>query len=95
MHKLQFMTEKEEILLRFGINFRKIRKGLGLSQDQVVANSERLVKSTVSDTENGKRNIELTTLFDLAKGVGKTPKELLEYDYSLKVSSDNLTKDTD
>lgn len=89
------MTEKEEILLRFGINFRKIRKGLGLSQDQVVANSERLVKSTVSDTENGKRNIELTTLFDLAKGVGKTPKELLEYDYSLKVSSDNLTKDTD
>lgn len=89
------MTEKEEILLRFGINFRKIRKGLGLSQDQVVANSERLVKSTVSDTENGKRNIELTTLFDLAKGVGKTPKELLEYDYNLKVSSDNLTKDTD
>lgn len=79
----------------FPVNQKFPLEGLGLSQDQVVANSERLVKSTVSDTENGKRNIELTTLFDLAKGVGKTPKELLEYDYSLKVSSDNLTKDTD
>ena len=93
MHKYQFMTEQEKILLRFGINFRKIRKGLGLSQDNVVANSENLTKATVSNTENGKRNIELTTLFDLAKGVGKRPAELLNYDYDSEVSNANLNDD--
>ncbi|MDV3576836.1 transcriptional regulator [Elizabethkingia anophelis] len=84
------MTEKEKALLRFGMNFRKVRKSLGLSQDEVAANSERLIKATISDTENGKRNIELTTLLDLAKGIGKPPMLLLDYDHDCDITSEDL-----
>jgi plasmid maintenance system antidote protein VapI len=48
-------------------------------------NSDRLVvKATVSDVENGKRDLAFTTLIDLAKGLGKNPKELLDFDLSVE-----------
>ncbi|MXO04373.1 helix-turn-helix domain-containing protein [Flavobacterium sp. HBTb2-11-1] len=70
---------KEADLKKFGVHVKKIRTELGLSQDDVVLNSERLIKATISDIENGKRNFSYTTLLDLAKGLGKHPKELLDY----------------
>jgi transcriptional regulator with XRE-family HTH domain len=71
---------KEEKLKRFGEHVKAIRTELKLSQDIVARNSEKLIKATVSDIENGKRNLSFTTLLDLAKGLGKHPKELLDYD---------------
>jgi len=76
------MKDKEQSLKRFGVHFRTLRKSLGLSQDAVVINSDRLVKSTVSDVENGKRNFEFTTLLDLEKDIRKPPKDLLDYDHT-------------
>lgn len=52
----------------------------GLTQDDVVLKSNRLTKGTVSDIENGKRNLSFTTLIDLAKGLNLHPRELLDYD---------------
>ena len=68
--------QKERILLKFGQHIKKLRTELKLSQDDVVMNSDRLIKATVSDIENGKRNLSFTTLVDLAKGLGQSPKEL-------------------
>lgn len=73
----------EKILLAFGKHVKKLRKDAGLSQDYVVANSSRLIKATVSDVENGKRNLSFTTLIDLAKGMNKHPRELLDFKFDL------------
>ncbi len=67
-------------LKKFGLHVKKIRTELGMSQDEVVLNSDKLIKATVSDIENGKRNLSFTTLLDLAKGLGKHPKQLLDYE---------------
>lgn len=74
--------QKENILLKFGRHVKKLRAESKLSQDEVVMNSDRLIKATVSDIENGKRNLSFTTLIDLAKGLGRSPKELLDFDFS-------------
>lgn len=74
---------KEEKLKRFGLHIKMLRTELNLSQDTVALNSDKLIKATVSDIENGKRNLSFTTLLDLAKGLGKNPKELLDYDFDL------------
>ncbi|MBE0392480.1 helix-turn-helix domain-containing protein [Flavobacterium sp. PL002] len=70
---------KEEQLKKFGLHIKKLRTELNLSQDNVALNSDKLIKATISDIENGKRNLSFTTLLDLAKGLGKHPRELLEY----------------
>lgn len=55
-------TEKETILREFGKHVKSIRINKDLSQDQVVINSIRITKGTISDIENGKRNFSFTTL---------------------------------
>ncbi|WP_343617340.1 helix-turn-helix transcriptional regulator [Flavobacterium sp.] len=72
--------QREEKLKKFGNHIKKIRAELNLSQDEVVLNSDKLIKATVSDIENGKRNFSYSTLLDLAKGLGKHPKDLLDFD---------------
>ena len=72
--------QKEKILLKFGQHVRKLRIEAGLSQDDVVLNSSRLIKATISDIENGKRNLSFTTLIDLAKGLKIHPKKLLNFE---------------
>lgn len=76
-------TQKERILRKFGQHIRKLRTESNLSQDDVVMNSDKLIKATVSDVENGKRDLAFTTLIDLAKGLGRNPKELLDFDISI------------
>jgi len=75
--------QKESILLKFGRHVKKLRTESKLSQDEVVMNSDRLIKATVSDIENGKRNLSFTTLIDLAKGLGRDPKELFDFEMSI------------
>ena len=72
--------QREEKLKKFGAHIKKLRTELNLSQDEVVLNSDKLIKATISDIENGKRNFSFSTLLDLAKGLGKHPKDLLDFD---------------
>ena len=76
-------SRKERILRKFGQHIRKLRTESKLSQDDVVMNSDKLIKATISDVENGKRDLAFTTLIDLAKGLGRNPKELLDFDISI------------
>ncbi|WP_378105220.1 helix-turn-helix domain-containing protein [Chryseobacterium sp. sg2396] len=70
---------QEEILKKFGEHVKKIRLESGLTQDEVVLNSSKLTKGTVSDIENGKRNFAFTTLIDLAKGLNVSPRDLMNF----------------
>lgn len=72
--------QKEELLKKFGLHIKKLRTEQKMSQDDVVLNSDKLIKATVSDIENGKRNLSFTTLIDLSKGLGKSPKDLLDFE---------------
>lgn len=76
------MERSNELLLKqFGKHVKEIRLGKNLSQDEVVANSARITKGTISDIENGKRNFSFTTLIDLCKGLEAHPKELLDFKF--------------
>jgi len=70
---------KDEILKKFGEHVKYLRTKSGLTQDEVVLNSSKITKGTVSDIENGKRNFAFTTLIDLAKGLNVSPKDLLNF----------------
>lgn len=70
---------KDEILRKFGEHVKDLRIKSGLTQDDVVLNSNKITKGTVSDIENGKRNFAFTTLIDLAKGLNMAPKDLLNF----------------
>lgn len=74
--------QRDKNLIKFGLHVKNIRENLKLSQDQVAANSN-LTKSNISMIESGKRNLAFTTLIELAKGLGKTPKDLLDIDFIL------------
>lgn len=70
---------KDILLKKFGEHIKNLRVKSGLTQDDIVLNSNSITKATISDIENGKRNLSFTTLIDLAKGMNKHPKELLDF----------------
>lgn len=67
-----------EIQERFGAVIKRIREEKGLSLRSLAANCE-LDDSQISKIENGKRNIQLSTIIELAKGLNVEPKELLDF----------------
>lgn len=71
---------QEKLLKDFGQHIRKMRLDLNLSQDDVVLNANRITKGTISDIENGKRNLSFTTLVDLAKGLEVHPRDLFDFE---------------
>ncbi|RYE39992.1 MAG: XRE family transcriptional regulator [Sphingobacteriales bacterium] len=65
-------------LKSFGENLRRIRESLNLSLDQVVVNCD-VTKGNLSNIENGKKDFTYTTLLEIAKGLGISPKDLLDF----------------
>jgi transcriptional regulator with XRE-family HTH domain len=62
---------------QFGENLKRIRTTKGLSLRALAANCD-LDDSNISKIEQGKFDIQLSTLFELAKGLGVEPKELID-----------------
>jgi transcriptional regulator with XRE-family HTH domain len=67
-----------ELQQKFGANLKRIRESKGYSLRSLATNCE-LDDSQISKIENGKTNIQLSTIFELAKGLGVEPKELLDF----------------
>ena len=81
MKKNNFKQLKENILKiqeSFGVHLKKIREDKGLSLRELSRNCD-LDYSKISRMENGKTNIQLSTIFELAKGLEIEPKELLNF----------------
>ncbi|WP_312902018.1 helix-turn-helix domain-containing protein [Chryseobacterium taichungense] len=70
---------QDELLKKFGEHVKELRLKSRLTQDDVVLNSSKITKATISDIENGKRNFAFTTLIDLAKGLNIPPKDLVDF----------------
>lgn len=71
-------TNSEDLQRKFGEKLRALREGKNLSLRGMAANCD-LDDSQISKIENGKKNIQLSTIFELAKGLGVSPKDLLDF----------------
>jgi DNA-binding Xre family transcriptional regulator len=63
---------------KFGQNLRRIRDNKDISLRDMAANCD-LDSSQISKIENAKWDIQLSTIFELAKGLGVEAKELLDF----------------
>ncbi len=78
------MTEKDKNRLeKIGKNLLKIRQKLGLSQDQLAARCD-VDRGKISKIENATANHYVTTLIEIAKGLGIEPKKLLDVNFDLE-----------
>jgi len=76
------MNEKRDKkrIVQLGKHIRKIRKAMGISLDELASRCD-VDKSKISMIENGKKDYTITTLLELARGLGKHPKKLLDEDF--------------
>jgi transcriptional regulator with XRE-family HTH domain len=79
------MNEKrdKQRLIELGKHLRNVRESAGLSLNDVVARCD-IKKSNLSAIENGKKDYTITTLLELARGLGKHPKKLLDGDVEVR-----------
>lgn len=73
------INSKLSIQKKFGENLQKIRLEKGLTLRALAANCE-LDDSNISKIEQGKVDIQLSTLFELAKGLGVEVHNLLKFE---------------
>jgi len=66
----------------FGEKLRRIRAEKELSLRELAARCN-LYDSKISKIESGKYNIQLSTIFELAKGLDVEPKDLLDFSLTL------------
>jgi len=73
------MPKKEylELQKKFGENLQKLRNERKMSLREMASKCD-LDDSRISKIENGKSNIQLSTLIELAKVLGVKPSELLD-----------------
>ncbi|GAA4202570.1 hypothetical protein GCM10022289_17520 [Pedobacter jeongneungensis] len=74
------MIKKEGSAIQnnFGFNLKKIRNSKGLSLRAMARNCD-IDDSNISKIENGKFDVQLSTIFELAKGLDIHPKDLLDF----------------
>jgi transcriptional regulator with XRE-family HTH domain len=72
------IKDHSDLKERFGSHLKKIRESKGYTLLELDYRCE-LNESNISKMENGKFDIRLSTIFELAKGLGVAPKELLDF----------------
>ncbi|WP_293305617.1 helix-turn-helix domain-containing protein [Pedobacter sp. UBA5917] len=74
------MIKKDGSIIQkdFGFNLKKIRNSKGLSL-RAMATKCDIDDSNISKIENGKFDVQLSTIFELAKGLDIHPKDLLDF----------------
>ncbi len=70
---------KQKFVEAFGKKVEEVRLSKKLSLRQLSQNCD-VDHSDISKIEKGERNIRITTLFDLAKGLDIHPRELLDFE---------------
>jgi transcriptional regulator with XRE-family HTH domain len=63
---------------KFGMHIKKLRESQGLALREMATKCE-LDYSQISKIENAKWDVQLSTIFELAKGLGIELKELLNF----------------
>lgn len=73
----------EDFLLQFGANFGKIRLSKNLSF-RLLSQKCSIDYADLNKIEKGKRNITLSTIIELAKGLEIHPKELFDFSFPVQ-----------
>lgn len=68
----------QDIQTKFGAHLKVLREAKNLSLRDLGTQCE-LDDSKISKIENGRFNIQLSTIMELAKGLGVEPKELFDF----------------
>ncbi len=71
------MNSKQSARKRFGVNLRRNREALGLSQEDL-AEAAGLHRTYIGSVERGERNVSIDNMERLAAAVGKKIQELLD-----------------
>ncbi|RYZ83812.1 MAG: XRE family transcriptional regulator [Moraxellaceae bacterium] len=71
---------KEEFLIEFGKQVEARRKALNLSYRQLAQRCD-IDSSDISKIEKGQKRIQLTTVFEICKGLDIHPRELFDFDF--------------
>ncbi len=71
--------DKHEVLIQFGKRLAALRKKRKLSFRGMAAQCN-VDSSDIKKYENGQRDLQLTTIVDLAIGLGVHPSSLLHFD---------------
>lgn len=66
--------------IRFGEHLRSVRNVKGLSL-RTLADNCKMDNSNISKIENGKLDVQLSTIIELSRGLGVHPSELLNYEF--------------
>lgn len=74
----QINVSKTDPRLLFGSNLAKLRKEIGLSQEQLALESG-IARSYLGGVERGQRNISLINICKLAEALKLDPSELLKF----------------
>lgn len=73
-------TDSENYRMLFGKNLKRIRVSKNLSFRQLATRCN-IDYSDLSKIEKGKRNIQLSTLLELSKGLDIHPKVLFDFEF--------------
>jgi transcriptional regulator with XRE-family HTH domain len=68
-----------KLLKKFAQNLKKLREAEGISQRELSSRCD-VDYAKISKIEGLKANLYITTLFELAEGLGIHPRELLDFE---------------
>lgn len=70
----------EQVLCKFGMHIKALRKNKNLSQEQLASLSE-LDRTYISGIERGKRNVSLLNIIKIAEALELEASTLLEFSW--------------
>ena len=79
---METRKNKRRGLILFGQHVESLRKKQSLSLRQLAQRCD-VDFSEISKIEKGERNIQITTIIELAEGLGVQPKELFDFEVGL------------
>lgn len=78
--KIKNKKDYTKLKQQFGAHLQKIRIDKGLSLREVAQNCD-LDDSNISKMEHGRFNVQISTIYELAKGLNLHPADLLKYEF--------------
>ncbi|HEX9825992.1 MAG TPA: helix-turn-helix transcriptional regulator [Flavobacteriaceae bacterium] len=75
--------DKDIFKILFGKNLSRLRKNQNLSYRQLATRCN-IDNSDLSKIEKGQRNISLSTILELSKGLDIHPKELFNFEFNIE-----------
>lgn len=77
-----YSEERKNYMLAVGQRIKYIRKKYGVSQTELIKRID-ISKQGLSKIENGYVDVQLITLYEIAKGIGCLITEIFDFEYKI------------